>query len=820
MEPTCDHDPPLKMIPESLLENTGWLRSLARGLVDDRADVDDVVQDARVAALVQRPPLRETHSWLASVVRNLARKRRRAEIHRTDRERSVARPEHQPSHVESLERFELQRVLLEAIEGLEEPIRTAIVQRYFENRSSNDIEQLTGVPAATVRARVKRGLELLRARLDADHPRDAWVGLLAPLGLPGLSDSAPLAPAAAVPGVLTMGFYKAAVPLAAIAGVGLFLMFKNGPAAPPEPLSGVEVASVVQQPVEEFRLRPVDAEPTRVELPVETATPASSARPSEEKEQSNAPEIEVSVLDSEGKPARDARVRAQAEASAGVLQPGSMLNRRTGPRTDALGMVRITDLQLGEYRVYAEAERHAPAISPPIFLTKDEPRARIQIDLSVGGRVVGQLQDIQGRPGSLIGMSIHPDRREGERPALTIKQVTTDVDGKFEFTHLPAGTWNLWTRAKGTDVERVPSQKLELEVLDGQTTEARFKDLSGSAVQVAGQVLRNGAALPGASINVHWADPTRAYFGRSTKADQEGRFEITMDEGGDYRFQVSARPAQGSVFFVVSIPQISTHSVVLAYESGSLAGTVFDPDGRPIVDAEVRAFCKPKGGVESAIATSKTNQEGHYELPSVLVGSCRVSAQPPQGVGSPFISAGWSEEVTIEAGRAMTVDVRLGTSGSIVGRTIDIEGKPIAGSQVGFVRSDAEGRFIIEGAEEGQTWLRATHRELTSNWTSVSCLKGQSTSVDLVLVPGGEVIVEVEDAAGPIEKAFLSLLNGNEMKSVHIIVQNGKGTERAVPAGTYKVTAQRDYRDKDGPKVETTLTVVAGEKHVLQLRLP
>src|SRR5687768_3275402 len=59
---------------ERLLEQTAWIRALARSLVADAHLAEDLAQDACVAAL-ERPPADagNLRGWLAAVVRNLHR---------------------------------------------------------------------------------------------------------------------------------------------------------------------------------------------------------------------------------------------------------------------------------------------------------------------------------------------------------------------------------------------------------------------------------------------------------------------------------------------------------------------------------------------------------------------------------------------------------------------------------------------------------------------------------------------------------------------------------------------------------------------------
>ena len=80
-----------------LLGQTEWIRGLARRLVADPNDADDLAQDVLVAAL-ERPPgtgagSRGLRAFLRATLRNLVRLRLRQAAHRRDRERHAARAE-------------------------------------------------------------------------------------------------------------------------------------------------------------------------------------------------------------------------------------------------------------------------------------------------------------------------------------------------------------------------------------------------------------------------------------------------------------------------------------------------------------------------------------------------------------------------------------------------------------------------------------------------------------------------------------------------------------------------------------------------------
>ncbi len=154
--------------PELLLEHLEWMRRLARSLVGDEARANDVVQQTLLIAL-ERPPRNQeaAPSWLKKVMRNFVRRHDRAEARRRKRERIVARQiDSSPVASEVLERAELQRQLVGMVFDLDEPYRTTVLLRFFEEMSPREIAALQGVDVSTVRRWLRGSLETLRHRLD------------------------------------------------------------------------------------------------------------------------------------------------------------------------------------------------------------------------------------------------------------------------------------------------------------------------------------------------------------------------------------------------------------------------------------------------------------------------------------------------------------------------------------------------------------------------------------------------------------------------------------------------------------------------------
>jgi len=153
--------------PEALLQHADFLRGLARGLVAG-ADADDVEQETWLRSL-EKGPRHDANprGWLSTVARNSARLWWRGESRRARREGLVAKSEGVPSAAEVASRVEIQSLLADAVKSLEEPYRTTVVLAFYDGLKPKQIAQQQGISVDTVRTRIRRALERLRARLDS-----------------------------------------------------------------------------------------------------------------------------------------------------------------------------------------------------------------------------------------------------------------------------------------------------------------------------------------------------------------------------------------------------------------------------------------------------------------------------------------------------------------------------------------------------------------------------------------------------------------------------------------------------------------------------
>lgn len=159
---------------DRVVQELPWLRRLAQRLA--AMDAEDLVQDTWLMATRDRPVPRGPSGlrpWLAQAMRNRSRSLGRSSATRRRREAHWAPPEVDEGTPErQAMRADIIRVLEQALATLRDDERVLLQERFFHDRSPTQIAAQLGIPAATVRTRIRRSLLQLRAVLDERHGDD------------------------------------------------------------------------------------------------------------------------------------------------------------------------------------------------------------------------------------------------------------------------------------------------------------------------------------------------------------------------------------------------------------------------------------------------------------------------------------------------------------------------------------------------------------------------------------------------------------------------------------------------------------------------
>jgi RNA polymerase sigma-70 factor (ECF subfamily) len=138
-------------------------------LTGRREQAEDLVQETWVRVL-ERADLYDGRSrfepWLFSIARNLAFDHlRRRDFSGPDAARELAAPELDSPFVAAARSEDAARIAT-ALGALEPIYREALLLRFQEELSLEEIAQVAGAPLTTVSSRIYRGLALLRSRLE------------------------------------------------------------------------------------------------------------------------------------------------------------------------------------------------------------------------------------------------------------------------------------------------------------------------------------------------------------------------------------------------------------------------------------------------------------------------------------------------------------------------------------------------------------------------------------------------------------------------------------------------------------------------------
>jgi len=590
---------------ETLLEHASWLRRLARSLVGDAQRAEDLSQETWVRAL-QHPPAvdRPVRGWLATVMRNVLLQERRGASRRSARELRVAldRPETtEDDGLDLLGKVTLHRELVAAVLELEEPYRQTILLRYFEEYSPKKIAAEKGIPVATVKTRLQRGLQRLRARLDEAHGGDgrSWALALLPLARrpAGLGPALPWTDISLGAAALNTKIVVAVVGLSALGAA--FFMLSRGPETPrPEevaraaPLQSLALPEQEPGRAPEPRLDDAAGVPQREEVAGPSLGFDSAPGVPGERLQ-----VRGRVIDVEGRPVAGVEIRTTGDSAA-------MAREAARPGPVALG-VTAGD---GSFEIELALENRAELIVHDDYYTTfltGRPVARSsgkETVLVVAARIViaGQVVDSAGLPVDEARVQLKPPADLRARLGLVLDysneleyRLATNAGGDFDLGDAPAlpGATLAVTRAGFlTHEEPAPLVSSPDLLISLQRPEPTREILSGIVVDASGFPVED--ALVSLGMDTRTTDG-RGLFEfmlgdpRSFNSKLSGWLEvddgklIALRPGYQPAELLAERDSEGQ-------PRWPGHVVLqLGTEPLSIAGTVVDVNGEPLAELRV-----------------------------------------------------------------------------------------------------------------------------------------------------------------------------------------------------------------------------------------
>ena len=609
---------------ESLLDHAGFVRYMARATLHGDGDVDDVVQDTWLAALQSAPRNPGAlKAWLGGIARRQAASRVRRDASTRRREGAVARPDCAPSAAEMAARVEIGRRLVDAVLELEEPYRRAVLLRYYEDLPPREIAEQLGLPVETVRTRIKRGLRMLRGRLDRVYGDRGGGPVAALLLLAGPPAAHVLPPLLGVIGGVIMAnkLLATAAALVVLVGAGIWIGLHRAGSSD-LPADPVDTAA-----------RPLALEPTDGDADLPTlrgAVPDTPVAVSAEAPASPPPGSVLGVVVEKGTKTPVPWVTVYA-----ISQDSSLSGIYT--HCDAHGRFTLAGLPEGEAAVFAQgagwvsdrlAEVKDHGYDPTVRRIPPGDASSLVLEVVLSAVVEGIVLGADGQP--LAGVQVEAlqhgmDRRP--RRDRDPRVVTTTADGTFLHDAL-VPEWPGAFQARSAD--HPPTQTDVITLTPGRTNpRVEIRMTEAARLPVAVVDAETGHGLGEVEIHAAWTDEASGLLMTGTwKTDAEGYVSIRPVPPGRVRLLVRRAGYLEPVDVVwaeATTLDADPATVTIRLSRGVvIRGRVVVPPELGTEGLDVQAEALSPGAPSSA--EFPVAEDGTFEITGIAPGTYRVQA--------------------------------------------------------------------------------------------------------------------------------------------------------------------------------------------------
>ena len=778
-------------ITAALQREASWLSSLAYRLIRDPGLADDVVQQTWTAAIQNPPPDGLRRGWLATVMRNFARSAARQDVRRREREQRVAAMETVASTDEIADRMAIRGEVIAAVLELDEPYRSTVLLRYYEDLPPREIARRQEVPVETVKTRIKRAHYRIRTRLDHCHggDRQAWVIALIPVAKEAKAAGAVSLGVLMMSGSAKLILTSSVVILTATAA----WLWRPG---------GLDV-------------EPSPGTPIVTERPAAPATDPESSGDREQSSRSAAAPPDLSTARDQSathEPKSTSRRTVRARVIDAAGEPAAGVAVSFAPFIAPDDRVEAVSDNLGHVELEAAAGIGHLVSADPRFATVyngsvgEGPNPTIPVVvvapiIDVAGLVV----DESGRPVPNAQVSLIPRPSFDTRFAMILDhsarrtiRAKSDGRGRFELDDLPQiDDADITITARGFEVAAVAVPA---------TSDHAFRVVlhreDYAAGKLEGQVLDEDGRPA--------ADALLTFGYRSTTSDAHGRFTFEIQRSLPLAQEIRAvkkghlpatldRPADGWAEGFVTLR--------LGGSGLTISGVVLDDGGEPVplvnvrvadgevfglVDHQPRFVEELVAGVESGV---RTKTDGSFVLQGLADREYRLVAQHP-------ITLGRTTPKSVRAGSTGVV-LTLSSAGWIErleGVVVTREGDPVPSATVtprraarvithmgatyfshdsgAATTTDEQGRFTIEQIPPGVALVVSGDNVVTTEQTlPLTTPSDRTVTTRIEIARRRHFQVEI-DASSPAR--HVSLLDGiGATLDLYVVRGGGSATVRS-----------------------------------------
>ncbi len=645
---------------ELMTRYSGVVYATCRRVMGNAAEAEDVAQECFLTLMEKRVEVRSSlGAWLHTVALRRSLDRLKSEKRRKAREeRYVA----QWSELSTEEVDDLLWRLDEAIEDLPDSLKGAIIGRFLEGQTHAAIGEKLGIAEATVRHRVKQGVERI-GQFMKHRGITMGAGVLAGVLGAEMSEAAPVtlaqgvakralvsaarAQTAASAGLLGTKTVLAVLALTSVALIALWggnRLLGHAPGkSSAESSQGTAEADA---PNQEAATRAMGPSTTQEEAAGSAAQP-----PRGEDTQALAPDgtetdaatenegvITGRIFEKKtGKPIEGVTIYASRDA------PGQ--NSARLATSDAAGHFTLVDLPTDKIRIHtSHIKGYATEWNTQrqkVILTAQEATAEIEFPVEKWIHISGMIVSNEGKPVAGARIGFH-----GAQEPLSERHYSNHSasDGLFElFIEAPAEAFQIQAvtynkfedtpeKAKRPDFCSPVTGPFKVGVdglHDVRLVLSVPMDCSASGIVVDGQ----GRPMPKATVSLDRIDRTTVWHGGHAETGPDGRF--TMERIAAGRFKARALPdgvTQWNSSMLVPEVELAPGQnlqglrlVAGGTGSFSISGRALDHLGHPV--ANVKVTCQGEG---ETVTPALTGKDGRYQLTGLKQGEYWVNAQHKQ----------------------------------------------------------------------------------------------------------------------------------------------------------------------------------------------
>ncbi len=453
------------------------------------------------------------------------------------------------------------------------------------------------------------------------------------------------------------------------------------------------------------------------------------------------------------------------------------------------GSFTLENVPPGPKELIVNAPGYTTARIPSVNVEDGKTVGDVEVAMESGVRLTGRVTGPDGSPVSGVSVRETSASNPGARfmPGMG-SSATTDPNGEYVIEAIDPGDKTFsFSRQNYLPVDKTIT-------LSGR--EARLDVQLSSGLTLTGTVAAdNGTPVADASVNATSA--SEAGFGRGSRTDGNGNFQINGLAPGHYTVTASKPGLASGVLRDFDITTGAPARVVMK-AGGTIVGQVTGLTALELENTTVIAN-GPNGG-----GTAEVDSSGSFRLEGAPTGTVRVSARTGRGMGGGGKTSA-VQSVQVDPGSAVTVNIVFKSDTVIRGR-VTRNGQPLANVMVMFTpragqsqtqssgTADSSGSYQIAGLDDGTYNVGVVDIDRSNAYSSSYEVHGSGTyDIDIKTASLRGRVVDASSGQ-PLANAQVQLQSGQGFLNSRGAITDPAGSFFLdnVARGSYQVTAQKE----------------------------